>query len=382
MRKLKRAFEAVVWLIVITVLRVIAFFLRIAGFCAGRYRGLWLVSERGNEARDNGIVFFEYLNRVHPEINSVYIISPDAPARDMARAASAGRTLPKRGIRYLLSLVSAEALISTHDMGFTPDMALFHHFEKFPLFRGKRVFLQHGIIKDDIPWLDYSSFRTDIFVCSAKAERDYIMEAMHQKPETLRLIGLCRYDRLPIDPSPADEILIMPTWREPLSGVSDECFRASGYYKTWQAFISDERFNEYLARRGLHALFYPHAEFQRYLGLFSPGARVALAAKADYDVQELLIRCRALVTDYSSCFFDVSYMGKPVVFYQFDSEYFYREHYRRGYLDFEAFGAVAATAGEALEALEAGRPPDADSFFAYRDHLNCERTYDAIINIL
>lgn len=45
-----------------------------AALCAGvlkvanpRFRHVWLVSERGREARDNGYHYFAYLRRAHPE---------------------------------------------------------------------------------------------------------------------------------------------------------------------------------------------------------------------------------------------------------------------------------------------------------------------------
>lgn len=37
-----------------------------------------------------------------------------------------------------------------------------------------------------------------------------------------------------------------------------------------------------------------------------------------YDVQQLLKESLLLITDYSSVFFDMMYMNKPVIFYQFD----------------------------------------------------------------
>lgn len=56
-----------------------------AAICAGvlkvtnpRYRHVWLVSERGREARDNGYHYFAYLRQAHPEINAVYVADPPA----------------------------------------------------------------------------------------------------------------------------------------------------------------------------------------------------------------------------------------------------------------------------------------------------------------
>ena len=65
-----------------------------AALCAGvlkvtnpRYRHVWLVSERGREARDNGYHYFAYLRRAHPEINAVYVADPKLPDYDRAALA-------------------------------------------------------------------------------------------------------------------------------------------------------------------------------------------------------------------------------------------------------------------------------------------------------
>ena len=36
---------------------------------------VWLISERGDDARDNGYAFYEYMKKNHPEIAFKYIIS-------------------------------------------------------------------------------------------------------------------------------------------------------------------------------------------------------------------------------------------------------------------------------------------------------------------
>ena len=48
----------------------------IAAYIIGhnKYQDIWLISERGFDARDNGFVFYKYLRTKHPEINSYYII--------------------------------------------------------------------------------------------------------------------------------------------------------------------------------------------------------------------------------------------------------------------------------------------------------------------
>jgi Putative glycosyl/glycerophosphate transferases involved in teichoic acid biosynthesis TagF/TagB/EpsJ/RodC len=121
--------------------------------------------------------------------------------------------------------------------------------------------------------------------------------------------------------------------------------------------------------------------------------RVILASWRDYDVQTLLMRCSMLITDYSSVHFDVGYMEKPVIYYQFDMQDFRKYSYQEGYFSFEkhGFGPVVKTEEELMDALLACVRSDfqmekeyhdrLDSFFAIRDDQNCERTYRAIRKI-
>ena len=39
-----------------------------------KYRNLWLISERGNDAGDNGYWLYRYLKENHTEINCAYVI--------------------------------------------------------------------------------------------------------------------------------------------------------------------------------------------------------------------------------------------------------------------------------------------------------------------
>ena len=76
------------------------------------YRNLWLVAERGFDARDNGYWFFRYLRTQHPEINACFVIGPDSP--DYSRIAALGRTVPMASLRHYLLYLCADYLVATH----------------------------------------------------------------------------------------------------------------------------------------------------------------------------------------------------------------------------------------------------------------------------
>ena len=64
------------------------------------YRHVWLVSERGREARDNGYHIFAYLNREHPELNSWFVADPTLS--DYERVQALGRVVPYRSWKHYL----------------------------------------------------------------------------------------------------------------------------------------------------------------------------------------------------------------------------------------------------------------------------------------
>jgi CDP-glycerol glycerophosphotransferase (TagB/SpsB family) len=122
----------------------------------------------------------------------------------------------------------------------------------------------------------------------------------------------------------------------------------------------------------------------------SPSDRIILASWRDFDVQMLLMRCNLLITDYSSVFFDVGYMEKPVIYYQFDMEEFRKYHYQKGYFSYEehGFGPVVQTEDALVNAVYECAGNDfrmqneyrdrLDDFYSVRDERNCERTYNVL----
>lgn len=389
MRKLLKAPRYLWYVFLFAVLWVPARLLRKT---SAAYRNLWLVSERGNDARDNGYCFFSYLRSRHPEINAVYVISRDSP--DLVRAASIGKTVRFRSLRHHLMYLAADYLISAHVQPAAPDMIIYYHFAGIGIrANGKQVFLQHGIIKDDMEWLHYPKLRVDMFVSGALPEYEYLKKTYGHPDGVIRFLGLCRYDNLKSEVKKEREILVMPTWRGAFYPRGDE-FTKTAFFKSFQALLCDPETSGLLERLDLRLIFYLHAELQDELWRFSSSSdRIILARREDYDVSDLLKRCMILITDYSSVFFDAAYMDKPVIYYQFDEEEFRSLHYKQGYFSYEkdGFGPVVRTHDELMRALkssadngfenEALYKSRADCFFGDREGGCCERTYKEIIGL-
>ncbi len=358
------------------------------------FRHLWLISERGVDAGDNGLHFFRYLRENHREINTAFVISRTSPDRKAVE--TLGRLIGFGSFEHYLAILLAEVKISTHIMGFTPDMYFFTELDRLRLVPGIKIFLQHGIIKDDLPYLYGNHIRLDLFVCGAGREADYIVKTFGHPEGVVRCLGLCRYDALPeAGVRGSRMILFMPTWRAYLKDMPESRFLESRYFEEINGFLGDARLHQMLEAGDYRLVFCPHHEVRKWIGAFDCDYRgIETKATDGCQIQELLIRADVLITDYSSVFFDFAYMQKPVLYYQFDLERFREEHYREGYFSYDrdGFGPVAETRDGLISELEhlldRGCLPDPQyllrekEFFPKRDQNNCRRNYEAVKSIV
>lgn len=356
-----------------------------------KYSNLWLIAERGTDARDNGYHLFKYLRNEHPEINARYIIAADSPDRE--RFADRDRLIRYRSFEHFLAFILAKYRISTHIMGFAPDMWFFTKLDKYLIMNGKNICLQHGIIKDDIPWMHRSNIRLELFVCGALKEAEAVAADYGHPKGVVRYLGLCRYDALPLESNRKKSgiVLFMPTWRLYLKDISDTEFRRSEFFIGIQKVLADREIADVLKKRGYRMIFCPHTEVWPYLHCFSFDPETCIVPEAgNFDVQCLLIQADVLITDYSSVFFDFAYIEKPVIYYQFDRDTFRTQHYGEGYFryDRDGFGPVTQCCKDLAAALEDSLGNGArmekryqdrlQEFFVYRDRKNCERNFEAI----
>ena len=389
MYKFKRLFVYIKVLFITLAAEIVGVFAR----HSRSYRDLWIVSERGVDARDNGYHFFKFLRNDHPEINSVYIISKDSP--DRGKVAALGDLVEYGSFRHYLCFVLAKVRVSTHIDGYSPDILFFHKFGKLFPDKSKKIFLQHGIIKDDLAFCHANQTNIDMFVCSAVPEFEYIDKTFGYKKGVLQLTGLCRFDNLHKPDHPTHKLLFMPTWRSTLRTCNRQSFLDSDYFKKYNSFLNSEKLSGLLDTYDYELIFYPHFEVHRFLDCFRcANPRVHIADFKNNDVQELLIDSDILITDFSSVFFDYGYMRKPMVYYQYDEAAFRAEQYGKGYFDYkrDGFGKVVENEDEVVEELrhilENGlRPDDAylgkiNSFFCFNDTNNCLRNYEAICKML
>lgn len=363
------------------------FFFKIIS-CFDKKEGFWLISERGKEARDNGYALYRWIKKNHPEQKVRYIISSDS--KDLNRIESEDR-LEFNSAKHYLAIWNADCLISTHIMGYTPDHAFFSTLDKrYNILKGKKkIFLQHGVINNRNDGLFFGNINVDLFVSGSNIEYNYLINSFGFPEGIIQYTGLCRFDSL-IDYKAKRQILIMPTFR---MYVDRDNFEESEYFKAYRGLLNSKSFHDILEKYDYNVIFYPHYEFQSKIDSFKAiniSSRITIA-DMNYDVQSLLKVSEILITDYSSVFFDMMYMNKPIIFYQFDEVKFYKEHYHRGYLKHCNVGPVVRTLDNLLTAVETAVScqdcisPYQDYYnktFPVRDSNNCLRVYNAIESVL
>lgn len=220
----------------------------------------------------------------------------------------------------------------------------------------KFVFLQHGVIalkRVDAFYSKGMRGGCDLFVVSTNAEKQTIIDNFGYEPDEVINTGLPRWDVLQDKSNGNREIMIMPTWRNWLDSVPDKDFEESDYFRHYMGLLNSSQFSQILDKYDLQVNFYLHAKFQEYAENFAAiSDRIHLISFGEIAVNEMLMRCRMLITDYSSVCWDILYQDKPTLFYQFDLDKYNEAH--GSYIDMktELFGDRAETQEQLMELLE------------------------------
>lgn len=359
-------------------------------------KDLWLICDNENEARDNGYWLYRYIKENYPEQDCIYAINKKSP--DFSRVKELGKTVNYGSFLHWILYLAAKKNISSQKGG-KPNAAVCYFLEVNGFLKNTRIFLQHGIIKDDMAWLHYENTKMKLFVTSTKREQDFIQKNFGYPKGSVRELGLCRLDYLHDFKIKKNQVLLMPTWRSWIATPTSASyeiedisnFKNTTYFQAWNEFLNHPKLKEILEKNQLKLVFYPHRDMQQFLKYFEISSEnIVIAGWPEYDVQELLKESAFLLTDFSSIAMDFAYMRKPLLYYQFDYQDFRKGQYQEGYFSYEkdGFGPVCYTIEEVFCTLQKAvehhfeNPLEyqkrSENFFDLHDKKNCERNYRAI----
>ena len=350
-------------------------------------RKLLLVTENGKTARDNGYHFYKYVRTQHPEDYCYYVI--DKKNNDYNKVKEYGNIIQYRSLKHWLYYLAANYNISNQKDG-NPDAPLFYIIHVILGLYNNRVFLQHGITKDDAEWLYYKNCKFKYFICGARREYEFIKEKFGYPKGNVIYTGFPRFDNLYNNKVNNNQILIMPTWRNWLGRDTNilgkkTIFEETDFYKNWSEFLNKEEFIDYIESNNIRILFYPHMNMQKFLDKFSTKSKNIEIVGMNKDIQTILKESSLMITDYSSVYMDFAYMEKPIIYFQFDYEEYRKKQYQDGYFDYkkDGFGPIVKNANELVKILKKIIENDQEkkyinrmnNFFELKDQNNCERIY-------
>lgn len=379
------------------------FIFLLAAPIAGVYKGLlyitkqhlWLIAEGRNDARDNGYVLFEYIRQTHPSLNVHYAIDTQSVAAK--KLINLGNLVHYGGFKHWVYYLAATKNITIHKAA-NPNPPLFYVLHRARIVNGHRIFLQHGITMNNVSYLHFNETRFELFICGATPEYEYVKKKFGFPRERVAYLGFPRFDTLmrQLDNVDKKQLVIMPTWRSWLGRERNllsqtQTITDSLYFKMYQSLINNKTLIDFIEKNDINVYFFQHANMERYVDNFSTDSKnIHIVTSKNADIQHLIARSAFMITDYSSVSIDFAYMGKPLVYYQFDENDFRTHHLSEGYFSYRAngFGPVVDTESDLVditircatkqfiaEEIYTQRSQD---FFAHRDALNCKRVFDKI----
>lgn len=365
---------------------------------------LWIISDRTSKAGDNGEAFFRYMLEKHPEIRTCFVIS--RKCEDYTRLKKLGKVVCTDTFKHKLLVLLSDYVISSH-----AEVEIYNPFIGYSnsyrdlLAQSKFIFLQHGVIKDDLSsWLNKYNKNLYGFITTATPEWESVVDPTSKYFYTEKevwLVGMPRYDRLYRDDR--KQVVIMPTWRKYLmTGLDRETgawmlapgFQQSKFYAYYDALLNSDRLIQAAKEYGYSIKFFPHPNLQTAMPLLHHRDEVEfLDLHTEY--REIYANSSLIVTDYSSAIFDFVYLREPILYTHFDADEFFAggHAYEKGYFDYErdGFGEVEydleGMVDRIIEYMRNGchmkdkYKQRVDKFFAYNDKNNCQRVYERIMEL-
>ena len=171
-----------------------------------------------------------------------------------------------------------------------------------------------------------SAFTTEIFQSAFRINRERLIETGYPRNDFLTnyteedVLNIKKKLGIPLDKK---VLLYAPTWRDNSYITKGYTFKLEVHFDKWQKILGDE----YVIVFKPHYLIVNDFDIDQYQGF-------VYFVEANEDISNLYIIADALVTDYSSVFFDYANLKRPMLFYTYDIDK-YRDVLRGFYIDME-----------------------------------------------
>ena len=379
-------------------------------FLMFRDKKLWVFGSSGYHFRDNSKYFFLYVVNNHPEIKPVWISRNKELVTELkAKGYTAEYYMSWQGIRYLLraKLCITEAGVATINLWFCGGIKNINLWHGIPL---KKVGIgnKHYYFPQEknIPnikrwaWFRIISFferNPDFLLVTSEYYRDVMKTAFAAKDENIFIGGQPRNDVFfhsvegavtldtqresdAVDAAESNtNILCMPTYRDSGEGW----LTASG--------IDLQRLNSQLKASNTSLWIKLHPQEVKNVETKKLQFSHIRMMEGNVDMYPLLKKFDALITDYSSIYFDYLLVDRPIIFFCYDLEK-YLSVDRDMYFAYEDMicGPMVKTTKElfiALADLQNGkdlykerRTEIRDRVYEYQDGSGSERIFEELMH--
>lgn len=357
---------------------------------------IWLFIDRDIEADDNAERLYRYVAKNYPNQKIVFALMRDCP--DWSRLEKDGFNLVEcYSAEFYQIAKKCKFFISSH----TPNgyQVKLNIAQKF-------IFLGHGTDAVDISEY-FNKLPIKLRTSTTYEEFNSLFNSKFRYKLTKKevaLTGQARHDALLAGNKTNNKnIMIMPTWRNYLvlprektfdRKIADN-FLESEYFIKWLSLLNSNALEKLANDYNYTITFVPHFNMRDILNYLNIPNYIKIGYREDGEsFQKYFQESDLMITDYTSAAFEMGYLKKPVIYYQFDEEEFFNSHtYTKGYFDYkkDGFGPVVTTQEELLIELEnlvknncqVGEPyrSNIENTFAFRDGKCCERIYQAIVEL-
>ncbi len=300
---------------------------------AKKYRGAWVISDRIDEANDNGVLFYDYLAKQHPEINAFYVISKASP--DFQKLRNRGvKVIDYNSEEHRRVMKYADAEISAF-FNFAPfDINTIGRTKPV-----KRAFIRHGMEQSDLS-PHYANLPMDLFAITDTFSQDFYKKGkgiVDVRELNLRVVGMPRFDLANqmmrnSGSYRRDKIVIAPTWRRFLKtddSVPISTLKNSEYYKNWQRLLGSDELKSLSKKYKI--IFIPHPEIANS-NLLTVPKYIKVQSYGDIggtkNLYQLALQTELYISDYTSTAFDFAFLGAKVAHFNFDDDNYYSDKHR------------------------------------------------------
>ncbi len=360
---------------------------------------IWLVYEKQcSRAQDNGFYFFKWCmdNLPSSERKRIfYVIEKDSADYENV-SAYRKNLIHFMSFKHFLYGFASEMLVASETKIHLSAFRSRPGYLKRNLSKTMTFFLQHGVMafkRTDKRMGATGWHPVDYFLVSSEREQEVITKYFGYDAAHVPVLGQARWDALEDhSDTSAPRILLMPTWREWLSSDSEEEFTQTDFYQAYESLLSNPELEQVLAKRNATLQIFFHPLFLHLAHLFhTDSEHIKVIQPGEFPLNQLIMGCSAMITDYSSAVWDAVYQGKPALFYHFDQAIYLEK--TGSYIDFDTelpgdryFDASALIAGIADTidrsfSTTAQQDKAAARWFAHRDRSNCQRIYDCALQI-